>query len=80
MKYFTCLFILLLTLTVPLLSHAEDKPLCEQYTCMVQWDWKFGYGYSSGGGGGGVPAGGDALILEIGDNLLLEIGNNFLME
>jgi hypothetical protein len=48
MKY-PIVLIFLLLLATPLLSHAEDKPLCEQYTCVAQFNW----GYQFGGGSSG---------------------------
>jgi hypothetical protein len=62
MKYLIVLIFLLL-LATPLLSHAQDKPLCEQYVCVAQFNW----GYQFGGGGGSVPSVPDGDIMAYSD-------------
>jgi len=47
-----CLFILLLAIAVPLLGHAEDKPLCEEYQCVAAFDFGFQFGFGQGSGSG----------------------------
>jgi hypothetical protein len=76
MKY---LFIFLLILSVPLLAQAEDKPLCEQYTCVAQWN--FGYYFGFGGGTTFTPAeAGSYILLEDGNNLVTEAGDKITTE
>jgi hypothetical protein len=66
MKYIICLAILCLMLAVPLLSHAQDKPLCEQYICVTHWNFNFNFGSSGSSGGTVTP-----VITINGDNLTI---------
>jgi hypothetical protein len=76
MKYLIA-FILLLLLAVPLFSHAQDKPLCEQYVCVAEFN--YGYKFGFGGGGGSGPAG-SGIQLETADFLLAETGDFLILE
>lgn len=80
MKHLITMFICLLVITGGVYRYDMDNlsPI-EKYTQYAAFDFGFGFGFG-GTSGGGVPAGGDALILESGDNLLLESGDYFLME
>jgi hypothetical protein len=71
MKY---LFIFLLILAVPLLSYAQDKPLCEQYTCVAQWNWGYQFGY---GGGEDVS---NAIFQTGGTNTIYLTGTTTILE
>jgi hypothetical protein len=74
-----CLFIFLMILAVPLLAQAEDKPLCEQYTCVAQWN--FGSYFGFGGGTTFTPAeAGSYILLEDGNNLVTEAGDRITTE
>jgi hypothetical protein len=78
MKYLIVL-IFLLSLAVPLLSYAQDKPLCEQYTCVAQFNW--GYQFGFGGGTTFTPAeAGSYILLEDGNNLVTEAGDRITTE
>jgi hypothetical protein len=77
MRYLICLFILCLTLATPLLSHAQDKPLCEQYTCVAQWNWGYQFGF---GRSGSTPAAGSYILLENADTFALENDDKFVTE
>jgi hypothetical protein len=73
------LFIFLLILAVPLLSHAQNKTLCEQYTCVATWN--FGSYFGFGGGTTFTPAeSGSYILLEDGNNLVTEAGDKITTE